>query len=740
MSQPDERLSIDQLLARLQSVTRVGDNWQAVCPAHEDRRASLSIGVGDDGRILLNCHAGCTFDSLLAALFIPASALFPKDTTPGMFRPRSQFVVVKAYDYRDLNGVLQYQVCRLDPKDFRQRRPDPAGNDYVWNMKGTTRVPYRLNEIKGHASIYVVEGEKDADALWARKLPATTNLGGAGKWKDSDSDWLRTAGVSRLIVLPDNDSPGRKHATAVAESAKAAGLGVTILELPNVPAKGDVSDWFALGYTTEDLEQKVSSALWVVPNTLRPETDLPECPPDDHPLRWAQTDWGASEAFAHRNRDRIRYDHRQEQWLMWDQHYWKPDATREVCCLATDHARLWQEEAARYIKDTEKRRELIAFALKLERRSGVENMLHLANAVRTLADDGEQWNIHPMLLGCPNGVIDLTTGLLRDGRPTDRITIQTGVPFLADAPCDRWLAFLEQIFDGNTAVISYVQRALGYSLTADMREQCFFMCVGTGSNGKSTFLSTLDYVWGHHCYTTAMQTFTNQPGGEDDRKYDLAELNARRLVIAAETKANSQFNETALKSFTGGEKINAQRKYGHPFEYLPTAKVWLGVNHQPRVKDDSYGFWRRVRLISFPKTFAGTTDDRSLKDVLKAEGSGILAWAVRGALDWQANGLSAPASVMSATDAYQEAENPLHDFILERITYAADASVSVPLSYVVYKEWAATQGYSEREMIGNITFTRLMSRRFEMARQDGGRRFLGIHVRREHKDLLSQAE
>jgi putative DNA primase/helicase len=740
VSQADDRLSIDQFLALLQSVTRVGDNWQAMCPSHEDRRASLSVGVGEDGRILVNCHAGCTFDGILAALNLSASALFPQGTAPGVFRPGGQFIVVKAYDYRDLHGVLQYQVCRLDPKTFRQRRPDPAGKDYIWDMKGVARLPYRLNDIKGHASVYVVEGEKDADALWARKLPATTNVGGAGKWKDSDSDWLRTAGVTRIVILPDNDSPGRKHATSVAESAKAAGLGVTIIELPNVPPKGDVSDWFALGYTTEALEQKVASALWIVPNVLRPEVEIEECAPEDHPLRWKQTDWGAAEAFAHRNRDRIRYDHRQAQWLVWDQHYWKPDATHEVYRLATDHARIWQEEAARYIKDTDTRRELLSFALKLERRSGVENTLHLANAVLPLADNGENWNVQPMLLGCPNGVVDLATGQLRDGRPTDRITIQTGVPFLNHEACPRWLQFLEQIFDGDADVITFVHRALGYSLTADMREQCFFMCVGSGSNGKSTFLSTLDYVWGRHCYTTAMQTFTNQPGGEEDRKFDLAELHARRLVIAAETKANSQFNETVLKNFTGGEKINAQRKYGHPFEYVPTAKIWLGVNHQPRVKDDSFGFWRRVRLIPFRKIFQGSNDDRSLKDILRSEGAGILAWAVRGALDWKEKGLLPPADVMSATDAYQESENPLHDFILERVSMSADASVSVPLSYVIYNEWATSQGYSERERLTSHNFSRLMSRRFEIVRKDGGRRFMGIHISRDHKDLLSQAE
>lgn len=740
-----EPLSLEEFLARLEHVTRVGDNWQAVCPAHEDRRASLSVRAApDDGRILLNCHAGCTFEAILAVMGLEAAQLFPA-TVPQRLRDSAPAAkIVAVYDYRDFDGQLRFQVCRLDPKGFRQRRPDPDRlGHYLWDMKGVEHIPYRLPDLKGHATVYVVEGEKDVEALWALGLPATTNVGGAGKMRSSDMEALRDAGVSRLIIVPDNDAPGLKHAAAVEALAKGFGLAATIVSLIspgfNTP-KGDVSDWLACGYTKEELEQRAAEKLYLVPTTMRPLIE-PEPPivytaPEDDPAFWVLSDYGAAEAFAYRHRDHVRYDHRQRYYLVWDQHFWKPDATREVCRLVVEHARQWQRDAIVGIKDLETRAKTVRFALKLERRGGVENTLDLAQTVLPIADDGQRWDEHAFLLGCPNGILDLRAGQLRDGRPEDRITIQTGVPYQPEATCPRWITFLEEVFEGDKEVIDFVHLALGYSLTADMREQCFFMCVGTGSNGKSTFLSTLDYVWGAHCYTTAMRTFTNQPGGEG-AEWDLAELAARRLVIAAETKTRSEFNETAIKSFTGGEKINAQRKYGHPFEYLPTGKIWIGVNHTPRVRDDSHAFWRRVRMVMFNRTFSGSTDNRDLRDALRAEGSGILTWAVQGALAWQARGLTSPAAVRTATDAYQESEDPLHDFINERISPDKGKMVSVQKAYVIYKEFAKSQGLPEKDILPPGLFTRSMSRHYTPQRSADGRRFVDIVIKDTHTDLLT---
>jgi putative DNA primase/helicase len=315
--------------------------------------------------------------------------------------------------------------------------------------------------------------------------------------------------------------------------------------------------------------------------------------------------------------------------------------------------------------------------------------------------------------------------------------MQTPTAFAADAPCPRWEQFLEEVFEQDAPLIRYIQRALGYSLTGDVREQCFFMCVGSGSNGKSTFTGTLQALFGDYAYTTDMKTFSHSFGSEQGL-FDMAELMNRRLILASETKAECRLNEQALKNFTGGEKINAQRKYGHPFEYQPVGKIWLGMNHQPTVKDDSYGFWRRVRIVPFNRTFGGSGANPHLRDELAAEAPGILAWIVRGTLDWLKVGLQCPPRVLDATEAYKEAEDPLREFITDCLVATADLSVRISSTklYAVYREWATLQGLRDRQFMTAPVFGRSFSRHFQKLRTEQGTRYLGVYLKVRTPDLL----
>lgn len=228
--------AVEQFLSRLSGVKAQHGQWMGQCPAHDDRTASLSVAEGDDGRVLVTCFAGCSAASVAGAAGLPLSALF--DAPLAALERRE----VASYDYYDASGCLQYQVVRFEPKDFRQRRPDGAGG-WVWNLRGVDRVLYRLPDLAGHQTVVIVEGEKDADRLWAVGIPATTSVGGAGKWKDAYTAQLVAAQIQSVIVIPDNDEPGRQHAAQIAQSAQQAGLSVRLVTLPGVPAKGDVSDY-----------------------------------------------------------------------------------------------------------------------------------------------------------------------------------------------------------------------------------------------------------------------------------------------------------------------------------------------------------------------------------------------------------------------------------------------------------------------------------------------------------------
>ena len=255
MTGPDP---IERILLRLENVKQNGGGWTARCPGHDDQHNSLSIGAGDDGRALLKCHTGCETPRIVAAMSLTMADLFPPRAEALRANGASRHIVA-TYDYRDEVGTLLYQVVRFEPKDFQQRRPDGNGG-WIWKLGDVRRVLYRLPEFLAAdptAWVLVPEGEKDVDRLIALSFIATTNAGGAGKWRPEYSELLRGR---RVVVLPDNDEPGEKHAVAVAQSLAGIATEVRILRLPDLPRKGDVSDWLDANRTAEDLEQLIEDA------------------------------------------------------------------------------------------------------------------------------------------------------------------------------------------------------------------------------------------------------------------------------------------------------------------------------------------------------------------------------------------------------------------------------------------------------------------------------------------------
>jgi hypothetical protein len=172
-----------------------------------------------------------------------------------------------AYDYKDEAGALLYQVVRFEPKDFRQRRPDGRGG-WTWKLDGALRVLYRLPELKGRDAVLIVEGEKDVDRAWSLGFPATCNAGGASKsaehpkWLEDYTQQLVAAGIVRVVVVPDNDEPGRAHAEHIARSCQGAGLHVRLVTLPDVPPKGDLSDYLASHGKSELLAVLKTAAVY----------------------------------------------------------------------------------------------------------------------------------------------------------------------------------------------------------------------------------------------------------------------------------------------------------------------------------------------------------------------------------------------------------------------------------------------------------------------------------------------
>jgi putative DNA primase/helicase len=306
---------------------RSGSGWMARCPCHRDDKPSLSIREAGDGKVLLKCHAGCSQDELVAKCRDLGLDL------SGRCRDGSSRIVGK-YDYCNRNGELRYQVIRLEPKGFRQRRPDSKGG-WIWAMEGVKPLPYRLPEMLAEPNklVFVVEGEKDADRLAKSGLIATTNAGGAGKFKDEIARWFRDRDV---VIVPDNDEPGRKHAADVAHRLRDEARRIRIVELPGLPPKGDVSDWLHWqggGHDWKDLSRLVEQTPDWNPDATDPPT-TPKPSEDDEARPPEYSDDALALRFSTAHGGDARHVTLWGKWLLWTGACWQFDDTMRAFDMA----------------------------------------------------------------------------------------------------------------------------------------------------------------------------------------------------------------------------------------------------------------------------------------------------------------------------------------------------------------------------------------------------------------------
>ena len=439
------------------------------------------------------------------------------------------------------------------------------------------------------------------------------------------------------------------------------------------------------------------------------------------------TDAGNAELFAVLYGHILRFDHARNRWLIWEEHRWAPDSDGEVRRLAKKAARV-RYRTALDIEDLDLRGKTASSAVRSESRQRLDACLALARSEHPIADSGMTWDPDPYLLGVANGVADLRTGMIRSGHPDDRLTMQVPVQYDVKAGCPRWQQFLHQVFQRNEELIGFVQRALGYSLTGSVREQVLFLCYGTGSNGKSVFLDMLRNVLGDYAMNIPFTVLELQQ--RPSLTNDLASMAGRRLVTSSETNESTRLNEARIKALTGGDPITARFLYSESFTYEPVAKFWLAVNHLPRVRDDSYGFWRRVRVLPFNEQFTGDDADKGLPCKLLEELPGILNWGVQGALNWRLVGLAPPSAVMTATQAYRKDNDELDGFVADCCVVADGVRAEPGHLFSEYQRWSKEQGILERHRLGSRSFgTRIRERFGDSVSSNGKRYFLGIGLK-----------
>jgi len=665
---------IERVLCQLRGVEKHNGYYQARCPAHDDREASLSVNTGKTGKILLKCHAGCSTEDVLKSTGLSWSDLYPEKCNG---THSSQ--IIKTYDYLDESGTMVFQVVRQNPKGFRQRRPDGKGG-YTWNLKGVTPVLYHLPEVIKADQVIVVEGEKDADNVAALDLCATTSPMGAGKWRPHYNQWLKN---KEVVILSDNDEPGRKHAIEIAGGLLDLASSVKVVELPGLKQKGDVSDWLQNGGSKESLLELVDKT------PLFTKADQTEgCPRIETQSRFPLTDFGNAERFAAQHGANVRYCHTWGKWLIWSGKHWEIDETHRIFQLAKETVRRMYAEAGQ-TEDDEQRKTASKHARASEASGRIQAMLSLAQTEQSIAITGSQLDRNPWLLNVLNGTLDLRTGQLRPHNRQDLITKIAPVNYDQAATCPKWLAFSERVMAGSKGLIVYLQKFVGHCLTGDTREKCLLVLYGIGDNGKTIFVVTIGEMLGDYAQETPVETLMIRK--QEAIPNDIARLKGARLVTASEGEHGQKLAESLIKRLTGGDKISARFLHQEWFEFTPEFKILLSTNHRPVIQGGGNAIWNRIHLVPFEVTIPKSEQIARtvMLEQLRQEWPGILKWAVDGCLLWQKEGLKRPEEVERATDNYRADSDIIGEFISDMCVLNPLAKCSKAVLRRAYENWCA---------------------------------------------------
>lgn len=419
---------------------------------------------------------------------------------------------------------------------------------------------------------------------------------------------------------------------------------------------------------------------------LRVRPGEPE-PDESQPL--ALTDMGNAQRLVARYGHLLHYCHPWNKWLAWDGTRWRIDDTGAVVRFAKATSRAIFQEAAEARSD-DQARALSKWANRSQAEARLGSMVALAQSEPDVPVVPEHLDADPWLLNVQNGMLDLRTGELQ---PHDRdmlVTKLAPVSYDPHATCPTWLTFLNQVMGDQTEMVAFLQRAVGYSMTGSTRERALFLAYGTGANGKSTFLETLRAMCGDY----AMKTPTDTLLAKSDAGIpnDVARLKGARFVAASESDEGRRLAESMVKAMTGSDTLSARFMRGEWFDFKPEFKLWLATNHKPTIRGTDKGIWDRIKVIPFLVRIEDDKQDRELHSKLLAELPGILAWAVRGCLAWQRDGLSIPRDVVAATDAYREEQDILAAFLVDRCVIQASASARASELYTEYKQWCDTSG------------------------------------------------
>lgn len=441
-------------------------------------------------------------------------------------------------------------------------------------------------------------------------------------------------------------------------------------------------DLAARGYGTPPPEPR--RPLHLIPGGIDGTTALAPTPAptaEAAPDTYTRTDDGNALRLVDTYHDRIRYVPQRGAWLTWTGHRWAWDDHGTVHELARTIARTLPDTT-----DLDTRHRNRSLSAK-----GLTAMVQVARTDPRILAPAPQLDANPHLLNTPSGVVDLRTGLMRPPDPTQLHTRTTSVAPDPTLPTPRWTQFLTDMVDPT--LHTYLQRLAGYSASADVGHHVLPFLFGPGGNGKSVFLDVLRALLGDYA-TTAPHDFLM--AGRTQHETEIARLQGMRLVICAEVNADDRFDEAKIKALTGGDTLTARFMRQDHFTFEPTHHLWLMGNHRPQVRAGGPSFWRRLRLLPFDRHVPPERRiDNFARLLVAEEGPGILAWAIRGAVDYFTGGINEPDTVRAATASYAAEEDHVGRFLDDECHVAVglpQVRVETKRLRAAYEAWCLGEG------------------------------------------------
>lgn len=431
----------------------------------------------------------------------------------------------------------------------------------------------------------------------------------------------------------------------------------------------------------------------------------------------------------------LKFNAVDKKWFFFNGSYWQEDIGNQKVELAAERVansiKKEKPELSFSTKTDEDKAMNEWYRFQKDSRSHMAKMHMIDEFKKYVIVKHGEFDKEDMLLNTESGYVDLSNGELHDHDIDKKFSHQTLAEYSDNVDAPLWEKFLNQIFNSDEELIHYVQKAIGYSFTGSVDEQCLFILNGRGRNGKSVFSNVVSDVAGNYAKQMNVQTIVAKKNQSGSANSDIARLEGARIVTSSELNEGDRFDESLVKQLTGGDKILARFLYGSEFEYKPKFKIWMATNHLPIIRGTDDGIWRRIKIIPFNIQIPKEKVDKKLEYKLKAEYTGILNWIVQGAIMWQQEGLEDPEAVRQVIENYRAEMDPLDAFLEECCTTGQNYSIKARDMYDAYHEWAKE---SEEYKMSMTKFGREMSKKLLRVKKRDGWCYVGLKLKEPDSD------